>query len=100
MEKDPSFPLSAATPPHVEPGDDRFRTRDLPILELRAGMVLARPLELSLDAGTPLKLPAGLVLSEATLGLLFAYKVTQATVYETTAGKPQEPPAGTRERQP
>lgn len=73
------------------PAQNLFRC-DLPLLELRSGMVLASPLDLTEPGGATLQLPAGLVLSVATLDLLFAYKVDKASVYQPDGCRANERP--------
>lgn len=78
----------ALTSGDLPPGNQRVRHLTLP--ELKSGMVLASPLYLSKNSRTELRMPAGLVLSEATLGLLAGYRAASVCVYES----PHAPHAG------
>lgn len=64
------------------------QVRYLTLPELKSGMILASPLLLTKHSRSELRMPAGLVLSEATLGLLAGYRAACVCVYDPEAAAP------------
>ncbi len=59
-----------------------LRHKYLPLFELRAGMTLAKPLVLTERGRVTLRLPAGQVLSEASIEQLLAHHAEYACIEE------------------